>query len=190
MAIANIVNMVHRTFTRPIRYGDVAPEGLALGHASFAGDASGGGITIQFNVSGGRLYRAEVVMGRIPTPDIAEDWKIITSHEWATQASGFGTGAFDIDWQLTRDVSAPFIRYNMIRDNYSMLRRFPIGRTDVPTSITIALVTIPTNTNLREYDFDFVCTYWSKRSTVFPGFLQAYWGGGESGGGEVSPPFS
>lgn len=175
MSIAATGEIIHLPFGERPAYGSPYPEGIAVGHIDQVGDASGNPITATFLADGGFLYRLELTQATRGGVDTT-DWDYITSHRWATDKSGLGATAFDLNWvaaQQSQGLSS-FTSHTPRVQDLAAIRRFPMGRTDKVALQTLLSWTAE-NTDTILYDFDVVLTYWRKESLSMPGFLSAFY---------------
>lgn len=174
MAIVTNTGVIHLPFGERPQYGSPYPEGIAVAHADVTGDASGGAVTVAILADGGFLYRLELMNAtRSDVANVTLD--VISSHRWATDKSGLGATAFDLNWLATRQAVGTFVVYTLRGEDRDRIRRFPLGRTDKVALQTIWAVTFQTNVNTIEYDVDLVLTYWPKESLAMPGFLSSFY---------------
>ena len=175
MAIATTGELLRLPFANRPDFGNPYPEGIAVGHIDITGDASGGGLSASFLSDGGFLFRLELVQA---TKSGAQEttFDYITAHRWATDRSGFGATAFDLNWIFERSVTGinAFQTYRPFLQDLQMLKRFPMGRTD-DAALQFVFLIETSNVDAIVYDFDLVCSYWRKEALYRPGFLQAFW---------------
>ena len=175
MAVATTGGIVHLPFTERPDYGSPFPEGIAVGHIDATGDASGGGVSGAFIAETGFLYRLELANSTRGSEN-ADAVSHLSSHRWATDRSGLGNLAFDLNWGTRQVISDGFALYVPEVQDLQMLRRFPIGRTDVnPAGQTIWAVFFETNFDTILYDMDVVFSYWRTEAMYRPGFLAQFW---------------
>lgn len=156
------------------RYGQPYPEGLAVGHLSVTGDASGGQVSATFLTDGGFLYRAEVIT-QTRGDTLTSTPNIVTSHEWATARAPVDAIAFNLNWILLQTQTSAFGGATLAVRDWVQLRRFPMGRTDQVTLQVLINMIDNVNTNLVVYEFDCIFSYWRTEALARPGFLQAFW---------------
>jgi len=174
VAVAGSTGIVHLQFGERTGFGNPQPEGIAVAHGDLTGDATGGGVSMTFLGDGGFLYRLELAQStRGSTTSSLMDF--ITSHRWATERSGRGTGAFDLNWVFLRTAGSTFSMHRIRTDDLMQIRRFPIGRTDNVSLQVLFTMNDSINTDTEPYDFDLVLTYWRIEAMYRPGFLQAFW---------------
>jgi len=156
-------------------FADPYPEGLAVGHISVTGDASGGGVTGTFLSDGGFLYRLELL--QVVQGDGNDDTvSFLTSHRWASDRSpAAAAGDFSLNWGMARDGLGTFGVYRPNADVAAMLRRFPMGRTDNVALQQVVAIFHQTNRLNVTYDFNVVCSYWRKEALQRPGFMTAFY---------------
>lgn len=174
MAIGASTGLERLPFTERPDFADPYPEGLAVGHLSVTGDATGGSIATTFLSDGGFLFRLELLsVIRGDTVDDAPN--IITSHRWASSRSpAMNPQDYDLNWGLQRDAIGTFTVWDLAPSHLAMIRRFPMGRTeDVPLQLVVA-INSPTNTDTITYDYNVVCSYWRKEALQRPGFLASF----------------
>lgn len=176
MAISSVKVVTHLGFGERPQYATPYPEGIAVSHHDVTGDLSGGNIVFSILASPGFLYRYEMVRGNLDV-DVAEDWDLILTHAWATDRSGLGDGAFNINHIMFRSVGSGAevqLEPDISGGRYDHMHRFPIGSIAAGVPQLIAQVTVPTNTNTRVYDLNTVWTYWRKEAMHLPGFLSSF----------------
>jgi len=174
MTVAGTGTLVHLPFPDRPEYGSPYPEGIAVGHIDITGDASGGAITSALSAEGRFLYRLELLNATKGTA-IANIANYITAHRWATERSGLGAQAFDLNWIPSKVDGAAFSVYRPESQDLEMIRRFPIGRTDRVDLQVITSFFWQTNEDLILYDVDWVFTYWPSTALYRPGFLASFW---------------
>jgi len=178
--------IVRLPFGERPEYGAPYPEGIAVGHINQTGDASGGTILETFISDGGFLYRLEGFQ-MVTGENVARTCELITAHRWATDKSGLGTSAFDLNWACGLDLGGTFTIYTISgrgdatttdrkhgTNDYQMIRRLPIGRLDdvsLQTVFTATINNIDTITSESAVWF----TYWSKQAVYLPGFLSSFY---------------
>lgn len=174
MALAPTAGIVLLPFAERQRYGDAHPIGLAVGHIDQTGDASGNPLTASFLADGGFLFRLEMIQATLGSTTPV-DMNFILAHRWASDRSGFGDTAFDMNWVLEERVSASgaFGAYSPAPADLQQIRRFPLGRTDNVTAQFIASFN-STNQNGLVYDYDIVMSYWRVEALYRPGFLASF----------------
>ena len=174
MAIAGSSGILRMQFGERPGFGNPQPEGIAVAHGEITGDASGGGVSFTFLSDGGFLYRLEVCQStRGSTTNSL--MSIIASSRWATERSGLGAGAFDLNWILLRTGGTGFAMHRIRTDDLIQIRRFPLGRTDQVSLQVMFTFLDSINTNNEDYEFDLVFSYWRTEAMYRPGFLQAFW---------------
>jgi len=175
VSIADSGQIIHLPFTDRPQYADPHPEGIAVGHIDSTGDASGGTLTQTFLADGGFLYRLELLQATRDS-DTSSEMNYITSHQWATDRSGLGVGAFNLNWVMEnhRDAQGAFVQWAPRLVDLTMIRRVPLGRTDDVLQ-QILLSAAASNQDTSIYDLDVVLTYWRKESLSRPGFLASFW---------------
>ncbi|KKK83232.1 hypothetical protein LCGC14_2795450 [marine sediment metagenome] len=178
MALATTLGMVHLPFGERPQYGSPYPEGMAVAHSDVADDASGGDHTFTILADGGFLYRLELVNLVRGSGTIA-NLHIITSHRWASDKSGLGNSAFDLNWDLIGASVLPGFSvygFNPLNNlgGVSMLRRFPMGRTEGVALQQVINLTVISQVNTITNEMSFVFTYWRKESLYQPGFLSSF----------------
>lgn len=179
MAIATSSGLVHLPFGERPQYGQPYPEGQAVGFISQDGDATGGSISMTMLADGGFLYRLELlqlVIGQAADRVVFA----ITSHRWATDKSGLGATAFDLDWGMPGHLVGSFAVHSMAAqedgfDVMNQIKRFPLGRLDDVSLQTILNVTNTVNVDSITNELRVVCSYWSKQATYLPGFLSSFY---------------
>ena len=176
MALNVNTGLVLLPFGERPQYGTPYPEGVAVGHLDVTGDASGNPINVTFHADGGFLFRLELAVV-VRNDGLTHELSLISSHAWATDKSGRGTTAFDLNWlfdQVT-DTGTGFSIYSPKPVDYRMLRRFLMGRTAPGALQTVCSYQMSVNTNLVTFDFDVVFTYWPKTALYLPGFLSSFY---------------
>lgn len=152
-----------------------------MGASQQADDASGGAHTFTFLADAGFLYRLELcnlTRGETTVRNV----HAITSHAWAADKSGLGSGAFDLNYRMAgAPVGGTFSVYSLMNVISSSgvpavpeIRRFPMGRLDKVLLQVLMSVTIPTNTTGITNELSIVWTYWRKEATYRPGFLSSF----------------
>jgi len=174
VAISVNTGIVHLPLGERPRYGSPYPEGIAVGHQDITGDASGGTIVNAFLADGGFLYRLELVNVTQSTAN-TNSVHIIQSSRWATDKSGLGAAAFDLNWHLIQVGRDGFSVYTPENQNMGMMRRMIMGRTDTVDLQTVASYHIGSNVDTVVWDMDIVLTYWRKESLSLPGFLSSFY---------------
>jgi len=157
------------------QYSSPYPLGIAVGRAAVTGDASGGGVTMTLLSDGGFLFRLELLS--LVRGDVTSTTQnIITSHRWAGDRSPAASPTdFDLNWHLTRVAQGGFSVSRANVDVMSMIRRFPMGRTDNVALQVILSASDAVNTDTVTYEFHAICTYWRKEALQRPGFLASYY---------------
>lgn len=173
MALTPSTTLVHLPLGEREDYGSPYPAGLAVGHIDQIGDASGGAITASFLALDQFLYRLEL-MNVTKDDEGANDVDVITVHEWATAASGFGDFAFSLNWNLTQTSRGGFSVYQLRPEDLSQIRRFPIGSVTPEAGQFVAVIRSEDNTLADVWDYDVVFSYWPKTALFLPGFLSSF----------------
>ncbi len=175
MAIAATGGLVHLPFADRQIFGSPYPQGIAVGHIDITGDVSGGGISATFLADTGFLYRLEVFQSTRGN-ESADKASYASAHRWATDRSGRGLAAFDLNWVCDQTIGDSFSVYKPFPVDLEMLRRFPMGRTaNDPDGQIIWSVFYETNTDAIIFDVDLVLTYWRQEAMFRPGFLASFW---------------
>jgi len=167
-------NLVHLPFADRIEYGSPYPEGIAVGHLDAVGDASGGSVVGSMQADGGFLYRLELLNATKSTTTTAIA-HYITAHRWATDRSGLGAQAFDLNGIAEQFITSTFSAYSLRDVDYQQLRRFPMGRTDRVLTQVLTSFTFEGNENTTVYDIDWMFTSWPTTALYRPGFLASFW---------------
>jgi len=175
VAISTTAGLVLLPFTERSNFADPHPIGLAVGHVDVTGDASGGGISASLLADGGFMFRLEMLQSTLNVTSAAAQ-NIILAHRWASDRSGLGATAFDMNWALDQRIDAvsAFSTYSPFPADLAMIRRFPLGRTDNVQSQFIVSWN-STNQDTLLYDFDAVFTYWRTEALYRPGFLSSFY---------------
>jgi len=185
MAIAATSGVVHLPFGERPQYGQPYPEGIAVAHIDQTGDASGGAFSMTILADAGFLYRFEgMQMARGVSTVIIVDY--ITSHRWASDKSGRGNSAFDLNWICAVDNATGFAVYKPGgargtavstggNNDLAMIRRLPMGRLDNVLLQQLFTMNLSANTNTITHELSLWFTYWSKQSVYLPGFLSAFY---------------
>ncbi len=158
---------------RPV-FGSPYPEGMAVAHVDITGDASGGSVVFQVQTPAPSLYRLEM-LSVTRSDQISEVMEYTTHHTWAEQAAGFIAGAYTLNWISQLNINLTFTQYSPRDVDLAMIRRFPIGSTRLTPSISALLTFFAINTNLVNYDFDAIFTYWPIEALYIPGFLSSFY---------------
>lgn len=174
MAVNNNTSVVLLPFSVRPGFGSPYPLGVAVGHIDVTGDLSGGAAGGTLLAPGGFLYRLELLNSTMGFSGSAVDMSFITSHRWATDRSGRGIAAFDLNWHAETENKSGFLVATPRPSDYQMIRRFPMGRTDNVAAQVLSAITWITNIDTALYDFDWVFTYWRKEATYLPGFMAAF----------------
>jgi len=174
VAVSVSSGIVHFPSTVLPGFGAPNPEGLAVGHVDATGDLSGGLTSMSLLADGGFLYRLELFNATRDNAD-ADQASLITSHRWATDKSGLGVSAFDLNWILENVSSSQqvFGNQKLQLNDYQMIRRFPLGRTDAVAAQFI-MTFLADNVDATVYDIDAVFSYWPKTAMFRAGFLQSF----------------
>ncbi len=180
MAIALTTGVVHLPFGERPQYGSPYPEGLAVAHRAITGDASGNPLTLSILADAGFLYRLELLQVARGAAAIIQT-HLITSHRWASDRSGLGDSAFDLNWQMVGLAATTFATYTLITGSAARgpsplteIRRFPMGRTDNVPLQQLMLITFDINVDTITHEFAVVLTYWRKEALALPGFLSSF----------------
>lgn len=181
MAIDLSQPVVHLPFGDRAQYGSPYPEGIAVGHRTITGDATGGQIDLEFTAEAGFIYRLELVqLDRQASGTIVA--KFTTSHRWAGDKSGLGTNPFLLQWPtraLADSARRQYTLWNVAGGGSSPMaeiRRFPLGRLDKqPTGQILVEWNLDTNTDGVIHRFNVVFTYWRKEALSLPGFLSSFY---------------
>jgi len=168
--------LIHLPFGERPGYGSPYPEGIAVGHIDQTGDATGNPITATFLDDGHFLHRLELAQyteGQLA----GTRGSLITAHRWASDRSGLGATAFDLNWlfdNINGSAANPFTQNNLTPATLDMVRRFPVGRTD-DVLLQILFSFIASNQDAIAFDFNIVTTYWRQEAMYRPGFLASFW---------------
>jgi len=176
VAIGVSSGLIHLPFGERPGYGSPYPEGIAVGHIDQEGDATGNPITATFLDDGHFMHRLELAQ-YTEGQEAGTRGSMITAHRWASDRSGLGATAFDLNWLMeviSGSTANPFTQNNLEPSALAMVRRFPIGRTD-NVDLQILISIIASNQNTIAFDFNVVTTYWRQEALYRPGFLQSFW---------------
>lgn len=174
MAIAASAELVHLPFTPRPQYADPHPEGIAVGFVSDTGDATGGGASLALSAQGGFLYRFEGFIDLV-SDVIVRTGFITTTHQWASDAAGFGITTFQLNWITNILLSTGISSRELGRNYWQMIRRFPMGRTHNVGASTIFQLDYSANTNTVSYQLEAFFSYWKTEARYRPGFLQSFY---------------
>lgn len=174
MALTPNTTVQHISFGERPDYASPYPEGIAVAHVDVTGDASGNPITVSIFGQDQFLYRLELI-NVSQDAQTTNDLSLATVHDWATEASGFGTAAFSLNWQMSQLNDGGFAIWTPYATDLPMMRRFPIGSIRQGAGQFIAVFTMETNIDTRVFDFDAVFTYWPKQAMFAPGFLSSFY---------------
>ena len=145
---------------------------MAVAHIDVTGDASGNPVTAAFQSDGGFLYRLEGFNMTVNSL-VDRDVSVITSHRWATDKSGLGTAAFDLNWIPIIRLTGAFQQLELDVAQLRAIQRFPIGRTDDVALQSIFSVD-HTNADTLLFDYDVWFTYWRKEALYQTRFLESF----------------
>ncbi len=175
MSVQETDGLVFLPFSERQRYGDAHPIGIAVGHMDMVGDASGGVVSASLLADAGFLFRLELIQAT-RNVTTAAPMDLIVSHRWATDRSGLGATAFDMNWILEQRSTATFTfsTFSPSPADLQMIRRFPLGRTDNTTLQFVVSFNVA-NVDTVIHDFDVVLSYWRAEALFRPGFLASFW---------------
>lgn len=164
----------HLSFGERPQYGTPYPEGIATGHIDVTGDATGGTITASFLTLPRFLYRLELIQATKAETG-ATDVSFTTHHQMLTDATGFGAGAFTLNWHTVQGTVNGFAVFLPRPDSMSMIRRVPQGSIGQSDGEFICVFTSNENTNTIVWDFDVIYSYWPSTALQLPGFLSSFY---------------
>jgi len=182
VALTPSTTLVHLPFAQRVEYGQPYPEGIAVGHIDQTGDVSGDPITASFLAQDQFLYRLELVQST-HNSEATSDTSVQLIAGWANEQSGFGTGAFSLNWQMPVKNGGGFAAHSLASGDLLAARRFPLGDVRPGAGQFIAVITSADNINANVFDYDVVFSYWPKTALYLPGFLSSFWEAPE-----VAPP--